>query len=541
MKKIVLIIGVLMLLFLTGCGTKFKSEEEILQDIVFEDEIFQAYGNLEVKTFLITERKSDSENKSDDISFILKANNEDFVYEITGEIYYCLYDQGWVVDNVSRNEKKITPLRSNVTLEMADNIAESFLDQRDSWSFLFESRNTELERGEDIFHYVIEDSSSKYWVNEYDMFIKYIFDEEKGWIYEDFELQQKGGYWNEETLCGTWRTERAGLKGYFEITIYDVEDESGIVSAYYECDVTGIGLTKPLKESGYGKFDFSVENSYVVHSGMFESFVIKLNKTEGVVFGGYYCEKTKDINPQRVPDVLSPVCELENRENRKYDELLTTIANVQSESELYDIVFSDDFNTMCEEYLDTLTEDCVIYNNGNEFIALHHIIVPEGQIKPYYGYMLFYYNEETFEGMLFGKSIGASDESPSFYCVTGSWGESQWLCGNKEKVINGYYPVSVVKQYMVLPTGVISELEGMAPTGIWENLIFEKLYNETGLYFESTQLFCEGYYVDKLEGDCCLQYIYTDENGEKTTGTNKNLFFYQEDALGIMGFGDVTF
>ena len=534
---------ILIILTMTGCGNKTKNEEEILADIMLENEVFQTYQDLNVVEFVINDRMTDKNNKTDRVYFLLKVENEDISYELSGHLYYYLYDQGWKLESSAQERECILPLKSDITQEMADTVAEAIASNYSSWEVTFTNRETILDYYEDHFFYKIIDNSAPYWTEEHILNITYRFDETEGWAYDSYDISEARGYWNEEALCGTWRTDKVGLSGYFEITIYDVLENDECISAYYECDFNSVGLTKPLQKIVYGGMDFSNDWSYCVHQGMLQSFYIELDRYHGVIFGGYYCDKTRIMNTLRTPNLLAPVNELEDRTENAYGELLKRIISDQTEETLHSIVYAEEFDMMCTEYLNTISEDCIIYKDESEYVILHHIIVPENdEVKPYYDYMFLCFNEDTGKGVLFGKCSCSLLEEPIFYYVKGMWGASYIESGTTDELVYGYYPMAVNYQYVAFPNGWTSIVEGDTVRGIWNSNVNYNSESDDGSYLKHEMTFCLGYYIDALEGGVCLNYTrYDAETGQIFSMSEQNKSAHQENAFGILGYGSVYY
>ena len=200
-KSLSFILLLLECLVLTACGAKNgMGEKEICESIVLELDIFQKYEDLEILTFEIFDRRTDTEEKIDAMHFLLKAENEIFTYEVEGNIICHLYEQGWMLESMGISSEKSIPHKSDVTQENADMIVKELgYDET-----IADGRYTDLENGTDYFYYKAKKYPFPYWIEESYVSIKYVFDTENGWYYEENIIDTLAEYWNKEKLCGEW-------------------------------------------------------------------------------------------------------------------------------------------------------------------------------------------------------------------------------------------------------------------------------------------------------------------------------------------------
>ena len=120
MRKVIYTILVLtMALSLAACAKKTKTEAEVEADIISKYTSLQEYQGQESYNFEVVLRKTDSKNGTDEVQCVINAANELMASTYNITVYYYLYDQGWILENVEITESKTTPLKTTITLEQA--------------------------------------------------------------------------------------------------------------------------------------------------------------------------------------------------------------------------------------------------------------------------------------------------------------------------------------------------------------------------------------------------------------------------------------
>lgn len=172
---------------LCGCGNTTKSEEEILQDIKNERDVFETYG-LDILNFEITNRKTDTEGKSDVVYCSILAQNSELKYACDYVITYFLYDQGWMVEELYSENTKTIPLYTTVVKEQAIEDGKKQLvvlcaDYHTSFPFYREEVN--LDEGIHKFYFANE-------TKEVQLIVEYTFSIEYGWTLESLNVDTIG-------------------------------------------------------------------------------------------------------------------------------------------------------------------------------------------------------------------------------------------------------------------------------------------------------------------------------------------------------------
>lgn len=142
MKKSFIKIALLLfaVLMLSGCGSKTVSKSQIQKDI----EQYEDYAHLNVKTtnFSIIKRQTNEMDKEDTVWVNICGENEDFSVVRNYEVLYRLYNDGWMLENVSyyHNENE-NAVESSVPFHgVSEDDAKEFLSTLDlNYFFSFDA------------------------------------------------------------------------------------------------------------------------------------------------------------------------------------------------------------------------------------------------------------------------------------------------------------------------------------------------------------------------------------------------------------------
>lgn len=262
------------------------TSEKLQEQFCRDGEIFQIYPDLHITHFEITDRRTNTQGGTDLVTCAVSAENHSFSYSAFVTMSFTLYDQGWLLENMDSYEEAYCPLNCTITQDMADGLAAT-LDYDEAVPV---GNDISLEDGRAYFYYDTKEYEGYWEIDSYLMLI-YEFTPETGWAFKEEDLTTDSEHWNLNKLCGTWRTEKAGMDGYFEMTIENIDSDHGIVSGSYSCDINDIGLTQRLQRDEAGDFSFGDDWWYLVGGSIFQRFRIEIDKYNGVVFGDKYCEK----------------------------------------------------------------------------------------------------------------------------------------------------------------------------------------------------------------------------------------------------------
>lgn len=88
------------LLLLTSCSESTKSEKDIIADLQASDGFISTTA--EINGYEIIKRQTDKPNKSDIIYITVEASNPEITCELSYIMQYVLYNEGWILEDVSR-------------------------------------------------------------------------------------------------------------------------------------------------------------------------------------------------------------------------------------------------------------------------------------------------------------------------------------------------------------------------------------------------------------------------------------------------------
>lgn len=95
-----IVLLMLALLVLTGCGKKTANEKQLLDDLNGSEAYLPAYKNVRFTKLKVEKRKTDENAKLDQVYVIVSGENEDANCEAAYEMDYTLYNEGWQLDSV---------------------------------------------------------------------------------------------------------------------------------------------------------------------------------------------------------------------------------------------------------------------------------------------------------------------------------------------------------------------------------------------------------------------------------------------------------
>jgi len=108
MKRISILL--LTLIVLTLCLASCKStppltgEEQMKVDILASDQFIA--NSLKIESLTVNDRKSDAENKTDTVYVTVSAKNDIVSCTYSYVLKYYLYDQGWALESLTRDESR---------------------------------------------------------------------------------------------------------------------------------------------------------------------------------------------------------------------------------------------------------------------------------------------------------------------------------------------------------------------------------------------------------------------------------------------------
>lgn len=88
------------LAILSGCTKPTKGEKEIIEDLQADPAFISE--NTTISSYEIIKRRTDTDNKQDWVYVNVQSNDPDLTYSLSYELLYELYDNGWILEGVSR-------------------------------------------------------------------------------------------------------------------------------------------------------------------------------------------------------------------------------------------------------------------------------------------------------------------------------------------------------------------------------------------------------------------------------------------------------
>lgn len=142
---LIIFMPLLAVFLLSGCSPKAKSEKEIIADLQ-ESPCFFPEQEVLITDYEIIKRQTDKKNKSDMIYVKIFAENDNITCELSYSMTYALYNEGWILDNVSGYnilDWIITPLQG-VDDATIQSVIDSYINDGTYDSLEITSRDTEL-------------------------------------------------------------------------------------------------------------------------------------------------------------------------------------------------------------------------------------------------------------------------------------------------------------------------------------------------------------------------------------------------------------
>lgn len=153
MKKsgIIVLMSIFTAAILSGCTPKVKEEADLTVELT-EHKDFIDVENAEVSNMEIIKRQTDKDAKEDIVFVQVAGENEEVAFEKSYRLKYGLYDQGWMLDQVteySEGVNKVTPKKS-APQEKVDADVQALSDL----AYQYESKTEDLANGLCSYTYV---------------------------------------------------------------------------------------------------------------------------------------------------------------------------------------------------------------------------------------------------------------------------------------------------------------------------------------------------------------------------------------------------
>lgn len=139
-----------------GCGVAEKTEEEIKTDLSEHKNFFSAQM-VEITDFEIIKRQTDEKAKEDIVYVQVSAENTDISCQLSYCLQYGLYDEGWILDDVTIYDEGVTKVVPKTEVEQT--LVDSDVRNITGYDFIFEDKVVDLGNGscEYIYGYTTKD------------------------------------------------------------------------------------------------------------------------------------------------------------------------------------------------------------------------------------------------------------------------------------------------------------------------------------------------------------------------------------------------
>ena len=266
-----IILVLTLLLILSGCGAKEKSESEIASDLSANPSFYPTQ-NVTISDVRIIKRQTNKKEKTDYIYVDVKAQNENIECSLSYKLYYCLYNEGWILDSVTPYEShnwEITPL-SGPMQEQADNAMQKY----GTYTYL----HNDLDLADKICTYYYSTTKEySYAEQETTIAVDFYFDDSSAeWVQNSFNIVDIKTTWD---VSGNWYPDGSSWYDRYYMKITEVNDEtihvvvfnSSTNEIYFAEDVTltseGADFDVAVSNSGWDTLDMFIEVDRVYVEG----------------------------------------------------------------------------------------------------------------------------------------------------------------------------------------------------------------------------------------------------------------------------------
>lgn len=251
-KMLFILVGIIVLLPISGCSTPIIAENAVYEDIKSSDPRCSTFDFI-YDSMEITKRLTDEEDKKDTVWAKFVCHNEEFEYTAEYIVTYILYNDGWKFENCQ--------------IANASYIATSIPDDEIVISSIVSSKGIYVDE-------VQKDSiapntytctasatvqNGKYLTATYGYTVELEFTPEQGWYAAEVEQTSKNENWDK--LIGKWTAVDDGDKYEIEILSVNTSLFGGSIKLnFYSSDYLGYfeneGRTYILEKSTISKYDY---------------------------------------------------------------------------------------------------------------------------------------------------------------------------------------------------------------------------------------------------------------------------------------------
>ncbi len=295
-KGVLAVILLVLVCVFTACGTPAeKSEKEIAADL--QQTIAasgEAVADFTVSSIEVEKRRTDKDSGVDTVYVWADVESAAVKGTVGYTVQYVLYEEGWLLENVSAYELESWEFSPLVGVDEATANADVQEYNEVQWQLL--NVETDLEQGICTYYYQGEESLyNGYCVEKYDVALEYVFDKNNGLWSEPREHENRYTSW--EYLAGTWQTSAdVGLwtlyghpkrTAHVDLTlVIDDITETDLHAVVWHQEVCVFDGRVGLKSDGFKPFKFALTtiDSDGKEVELKEEIWLTLTRYEGIIF-----------------------------------------------------------------------------------------------------------------------------------------------------------------------------------------------------------------------------------------------------------------
>lgn len=214
---------------LCGCGSPaVKTEEEMQADLTAHKNFYHAQ-EVDIREFEVIKRQTNEEEKEDIIFVQLSAENENISGKMSYRLQYGLYEEGWILDNVTvygDGENQITPKS-----EVGQAVADADVKAASEYAYTFQEKSVDLENGFCGYAYSYTTPDGCVGL---DYYLSYEFNQETA-KWEKVKGQESMTLLGETPQSVVDADMKAESEYAFSFAEKSVDLENGVCSFWYEC------------------------------------------------------------------------------------------------------------------------------------------------------------------------------------------------------------------------------------------------------------------------------------------------------------------
>lgn len=189
---------IILIMMLAGCGKAVKNETEIKADLQNHTE-FYSEQDVVIQNLSIIKRQTNKKEKTDVVYVDVDVSNDAVKGQLSYVLSYNLYDEGWILDNVSRysdGKWNFTALKGP-----EQGLADAVINEKYS-DCIFKNRVDTIESNLSQLYYYNTGRQYKYAKEIHNYEVDFKFNTENG-VWENQSIEKNSEYdWN---IAGTYK------------------------------------------------------------------------------------------------------------------------------------------------------------------------------------------------------------------------------------------------------------------------------------------------------------------------------------------------